>query len=123
MALVEIDAVTKSYGPAVILDGLSFDVAEHEIACLIGASGSGKSTILRCINGLERIDRGHIRFDGDTVSGEGVDLDRMRRKIGIVFQGYNLFPHMSVLENVMLALRHAMGLAPAEARRRAMAYL
>jgi polar amino acid transport system ATP-binding protein len=93
------------------------------VVCLIGASGSGKSTLLRCVNALEEIDSGTIRIDGDTVSGTGVDLNVLRRDVGIVFQSYNLFPHMTVLENVTLAPTRIDGLPKAEAHERAMALL
>jgi polar amino acid transport system ATP-binding protein len=91
--------------------------------CLIGASGSGKSTLLRCVNGLETIEAGEIWLDGDVVSGEGVDLDKLRRDVGIVFQSFNLFPHMSVLENITLAPRKIRGVAKEEARDRALELL
>ena len=103
MALVEIDNAFKRYGTVQVLAGLSLEVHEHQVVCLIGPSGCGKSTLLRCINRLETIDSGEIRLHGDRVTGPGVDLDTLRREIGIVFQGYNLFPHMSVIENVTLA--------------------
>jgi polar amino acid transport system ATP-binding protein len=93
------------------------------VVCLIGASGCGKSTLLRCINGLEPIQGGEIRLMDDRVSGPGVDVNRLRRDVGIVFQSYNLFPHMSVLENVTLAPIKVLKLAPAEAEARAMALL
>jgi len=82
---------------------VSIEIEEHQVVCLIGPSGSGKSTLLRCINGLEAIDGGEIRIHGDRISGPGVDVDALRRDVGIVFQSFNLFPHMSVLENVTLA--------------------
>lgn len=103
MALVEIDKAYKRYGQLEVLAGISLDIEEHQVVCLIGPSGCGKSTLLRCINRLETIDEGEIRLHGDRVTGPGVDLDVLRREIGIVFQGYNLFPHMSVMENVTLA--------------------
>ncbi len=106
-----------------MLDGVSLDVDRHEVACLIGASGSGKSTLLRCINGLEAISSGTIWFDGEIISGPGVDLDAVRRQLGIVFQSYNLFPQMSVAENVMLAPRHVLGLSRARARGQALELL
>jgi polar amino acid transport system ATP-binding protein len=93
------------------------------VVCLIGASGSGKSTLLRCVNALEAINAGEIRIEGDTVTGAGVDLNALRRDVGIVFQSYNLFPHMSVLENVMLAPVRVAGVRRAEAHERAMALL
>jgi polar amino acid transport system ATP-binding protein len=103
MAFLEIDEVHKSYGHHEVLKGVSLNVERHEVVCLIGASGSGKSTLLRCVNALEDIQQGEIRIEGDTVTGAGVDLNALRRDVGIVFQSYNLFPHMTVLENIMLA--------------------
>jgi polar amino acid transport system ATP-binding protein len=123
MAFLEIDEVHKSFGRNEVLKGVSLNVERHEVVCLIGASGSGKSTLLRCVNALEEIDSGDIRIEGDTVSGTGVDLNVLRRDVGIVFQSYNLFPHMSVLENITLAPTRIDGLPKAEARDRAMALL
>jgi polar amino acid transport system ATP-binding protein len=99
---------------------VSLEVAKHEVVCLIGASGSGKSTLLRCINALEPIDQGEIRVDGDVVSGHGVDVNRLRRNVGMVFQSYNLFPHMSVLRNVTLAPVKIGGKSKAEAEQQAL---
>ena len=101
-------ACTSRSGTLEVLRGIDLDVAEHEVVCLIGASGSGKSTLLRCINLLEPIDAGRIFVEGEEITAEGVHLDRLRRRIGIVFQAYNLFPHMSVLDNVTLAPRKAL---------------
>jgi polar amino acid transport system ATP-binding protein len=123
MAFLEIDDVHKSFGTNEVLKGVSLNVERHEVVCLIGASGSGKSTLLRCVNALEEIDSGAIRIEGDTVSGTGVDLNVLRRDVGIVFQSYNLFPHMSVLENIMLAPTRIDGLPAKEARERGMALL
>jgi polar amino acid transport system ATP-binding protein len=123
MGFLEIDDVHKSFGSNVVLRGVSLNVERHEVVCLIGASGSGKSTLLRCVNALEEIDSGAIRIEGDTVSGTGVDLNVLRRDVGIVFQSYNLFPHMSVLENVTLAPIRIDGLAKKDAHERAMALL
>jgi polar amino acid transport system ATP-binding protein len=120
MSLIVLDSVTKRFGPATVLDQVSLSLDEHAITCLIGASGSGKSTLLRCINGLEKIDGGQILFDGEPISGEGVDLNYVRTHIGIVFQSYNLFPHMTVLENVTLAPRHVLRLDRGSARRHGM---
>jgi polar amino acid transport system ATP-binding protein len=103
MSFLEIRDVSKSYGALSVIKGLAMSVEEHQVVSLIGPSGSGKSTLLRCINGLESIDHGEILVDGDRITGPGVDLNALRRAIGIVFQGYNLFPHMTVLENVTLA--------------------
>ncbi|HEY0696484.1 MAG TPA: amino acid ABC transporter ATP-binding protein [Micromonospora sp.] len=99
---VEFDQVTKRYGEVTVLDGVDLTVDRHQVVTLIGASGSGKSTLLRCVNGLEDIQGGRILLDGDVVSGEGVDLVRLRRRVGIVFQSFNLFPHMTVLRNCTL---------------------
>src|SRR5574343_198343 len=103
MSFVEIRNVEKEFGPVKVLRGVNLSVDEHQVVCLIGASGCGKSTLLRCINGLEKIQGGEIRLMNDRVSGPGVDVNRLRRNVGIVFQSFNLFPHMSVLENVTLA--------------------
>jgi polar amino acid transport system ATP-binding protein len=123
MAFLEIDEVHKSYGHHEVLKGVTLNVERHEVVCLIGASGSGKSTLLRCVNALEEINEGEIRIEGDTVTGAGVDLNALRRDVGIVFQSYNLFPHMSVLDNIMLAPTRVVGLGKQEARERAMALL
>jgi polar amino acid transport system ATP-binding protein len=123
MAFLEIDEVHKSFGRNEVLKGVSLNVERHEVVCLIGASGSGKSTLLRCVNALEEISSGEIRIEGDTVTGAGVDLNVLRRDVGIVFQSYNLFPHMSVIENVMLAPTRVGGLSKDEARQRGMTLL
>ena len=120
MAFVEIRDVHKSYGHNEVLKGVSLEVERHEVVCLIGASGSGKSTLLRCVNALEEISSGDIRIEGDTVSGAGVDLNKLRRDVGIVFQSYNLFPHMSVMENITLGPTRIEGASKKEARERAM---
>jgi polar amino acid transport system ATP-binding protein len=98
-----IDGLHKSFGALEVLRGVDLVVAEHEVVCLIGASGSGKSTLLRCVNLLEPIDQGRIVVEGEEITAPGVNVNRIRRRIGIVFQAYNLFPHMSVLRNVTLA--------------------
>jgi len=100
---LRVEGVRKSFGEHLVLDDIRLTVAEHEVVCLIGASGSGKSTLLRCINLLEPIDAGRVFIGGAEITAQGVDVDRIRRRIGIVFQAYNLFPHMSVLNNVTLA--------------------
>lgn len=123
MAILEIDHITKRYGTLEVISDLSLSVEEHEVICLIGPSGCGKSTLLRCINRLEEIASGEIRIHGDRITGPGVDLDRLRRDIGIVFQGYNLFPHMTVLENTMLAPTKVLGMPRREAEEKAMAFL
>ena len=98
-----VDGLHKSFGALEVLRGVDLVVAEHEVVCLIGASGSGKSTLLRCVNLLEPIDEGRIVVEGEEITAPGVNVNRIRRRIGIVFQAYNLFPHMSVLRNVTLA--------------------
>ncbi|OJY06876.1 MAG: peptide ABC transporter ATP-binding protein [Rhizobiales bacterium 63-22] len=123
MAMIEIRDVTKSYGLVKILDGLNLSVDEHQVVCLIGPSGCGKSTLLRCLNGLEQIQGGEIRIHGDRMSGPGVDVNALRRDVGIVFQSYNLFPHMSVVENVMLAPTKVLGQKREEAETRALSLL
>ena len=112
---VVIEGVHKSFGRTEVLRGVDLTVAEHEVVCLIGASGSGKSTLLRCVNLLEPVDRGRIVLRGDEITAPGADVDRVRRRIGIVFQAFNLFPHMSVLRNVTLAPQKALGLPRARA--------
>jgi polar amino acid transport system ATP-binding protein len=115
--------VRKRFGERTVLDGVSIDVAEHEVVCLIGASGSGKSTLLRCINLLEPVDDGRIELDGVDITEPGLDPDPVRRRIGLVFQSYNLFPHMSVLANITLAPTRVLGTSRAEARTDAQALL
>ena len=118
-AAVQLEDVHKSFGRTEVLRGIDLAVAEHDVVCLIGASGSGKSTLLRCVNLLEPLDAGRIYVDGEEITAEGVDVNRVRREIGIVFQSYNLFPHMSVLGNVTLGPRKALGLSRADAEARA----
>jgi polar amino acid transport system ATP-binding protein len=118
-----VEGLWKSFGELEVLRGISLALAEHEVVCLIGASGSGKSTLLRCINMTEPIDSGRIVVNGQEISAEGVDVDRVRRRIGIVFQSYNLFPHMSVLDNVTLAPRKVLARPRAEAEAQADALL
>ena len=115
MSQLELRGVRKSFGKLEVLRGIDLEVAEHEVVCLIGASGSGKSTLLRCVNLIEPIDGGRIVVGGEEITARGVDVDRVRRQIGIVFQAYNLFPHMSVLANVTLAPRKVLGVGRAEA--------
>src|SRR5438309_3149053 len=95
---LRIEGLHKSFGALEVLRGIDLTVAEHEVVCLIGASGSGKSTLLRCVNLLEPINAGRIWIEGDEITGRGVSVDRVRRRIGIVFQQFNLFPHMSVIK-------------------------
>jgi polar amino acid transport system ATP-binding protein len=106
-----------------VLRGIDLQVAEHDVVCLIGASGSGKSTLLRCVNLLEPIDRGRIVVEGEEITGQRVDVNRIRRRIGIVFQAFNLFPHMTVLGNVTLAPRLALHTPRARAETEATALL
>jgi polar amino acid transport system ATP-binding protein len=103
-----VEGLHKSFGKLEVLRGIDLEVAEHEVVCLIGASGSGKSTLLRCIDLLEPIDAGRILIEGEDITAAGVDVDRIRRHIGIVFQSFNLFPHMSVLDNITLAPRKVL---------------
>ncbi len=110
-----VEGLWKSFGDLDVLRGIDLEMAEHEIVCLIGASGSGKSTLLRCINLTEPIDAGRVVVEGEEITSEGVDVDRIRRRIGIVFQAFNLFPHMSVLDNVTLAPRRVLKLSRADA--------
>ena len=108
---LRLEGVRKSFGKLEVLRGIDLTLAEHEVVCLIGASGSGKSTLLRCVNLLEPIEAGSIVVAGEDVTARGIDVNRVRREIGIVFQSFNLFPHMSVLENVTLAPRKARRLS------------
>jgi polar amino acid transport system ATP-binding protein len=122
-AFLELRGVEKRFGDTSVLRGIDLDVGEHEVVSVIGASGSGKSTLLRCVNALEPIDAGTISLQGELVSGPGVDVDRHRREVGIVFQSFNLFPHMTVLRNVTLAPRQVLRLSRREAEERADALL
>jgi polar amino acid transport system ATP-binding protein len=115
--------VRKVFGPSVVLDDLSLDVGEHEVVALIGASGSGKSTLLRCINLLTEIDDGTITLDGEDITDPRVDPDRVRQKIGLVFQSYNLFPHMTVLDNITLAPTRVHKKSASDARAQAREWL
>ncbi|MGW0216986.1 amino acid ABC transporter ATP-binding protein [Micromonospora chokoriensis] len=119
MALLRCRGLRKEFADHVVLDHLDLTVDEHQVVALIGASGSGKSTLLRCVNLLEEIDDGTIELDGEDISDPRVDADRVRRRIGMVFQAYNLFPHLSVLENVTLAPRRVHRRARAEAEAQA----
>src|SRR5688572_27121630 len=118
-----VEGLHKSFGELEVLRGIDLEVAEHEVICLIGASGSGKSTLLRCVNLIEPIDAGRIVVAGEEITAHGVDVNRVRRRIGIVFQAFNLFPHMSVLANVTLAPRKALGLPGTRAEQEAEALL
>jgi len=117
--LLRIEGLRKSFGREEVLRGIDLALAEHEVVCLIGASGSGKSTLLRCVNLLEPIDEGRIFLKGEELTARGVDVNRLRRRVGIVFQAFNLFPHMSVLRNVTLGPTKALGLPRKAAEERA----
>src|SRR5438045_5593200 len=120
MSALALHQVHKSFGRNEVLRGVDLEVAEHEVVCLIGASGSGKSTLLRCVNLLEPIDSGRILVGDEEVTARRVDVNRIRRRIGIVFQAFNLFPHMTVLRNVTLAPMKALGLSRAQSEQRAL---
>ena len=109
--MLEVEGLRKSYGDKVVLAGVDLTVARHEVVCLIGASGSGKSTLLRCIDLLEDSDDGTVRFEGRDVTDPRVDRREVQRRIGVVFQAYNLFPHLTVLDNITLAPRRVHGVA------------
>jgi polar amino acid transport system ATP-binding protein len=123
MSFLEINDVHKRYGNVEVLRGINLNVEEHQVVCLIGPSGCGKSTLLRCINGLEDITGGEIRINDDRVSGPGVDVNRLRRDVGIVFQSFNLFPHMNVMDNLTLAPRQVLRMSKPEAEQRALELL
>jgi polar amino acid transport system ATP-binding protein len=116
---LRLEGIHKSFGTNEVLRGIDLELAEHEVVCLIGASGSGKSTLLRCVNLLEPLDAGRIWLAGEEITRRGVDVNGVRRRIGIVFQAFNLFPHMTVLRNVTLAPRDALRLPREEADARA----
>lgn len=113
--MIEIENVRKSFGPLEVLKGINLTVEKGEVVTIIGGSGSGKSTLLTCINGLEPIDSGRILINGTDVHAKSTDLNKLRRKVGIVFQQWNAFPHLTVLENVMLAPRKVLGLSGRDA--------
>jgi polar amino acid transport system ATP-binding protein len=118
-----LEGLWKSFGELDVLQGIDLEVAEHEVIALIGASGSGKSTLLRCINLLEPIDEGRILIEGEEITAKGVDVDRIRRRVGIVFQSFNLFPHMRVLDNVTLGPRKVLKRPKADAEAEAVRLL
>ncbi|MGI9823196.1 amino acid ABC transporter ATP-binding protein [Agromyces sp. Marseille-Q5079] len=121
--LLRLRGIRRSFGEKLVLDGVDLDVDTHEVVALVGASGSGKSTLLRTINLLETIDDGEILLDGEEISDPRVDADAVRARIGVVFQHYNLFPHLSVLDNVTLAARLVHRMPRADAERRALELL
>ena len=116
MSTLDLKNIRKSYGSDLVISDLNLSLEKHQVKVLIGASGSGKSTLLRCINLLEEIDDGQIFLDGKDISEIGVDADDVRASIGSVFQAFNLFPHLTVLENITLAPRLVHGISRAEAR-------
>ena len=117
-SFLSVEGIHKSFGDNHVLRAVDLQVDRHEVVCLIGASGSGKSTLLRCVNLLEPVDAGRIVVDGTDITRSGVDVNRVRRRIGIVFQAFNLFPHMTVLANITLAPRRALGLEREAAEQR-----
>lgn len=121
--MIEIKGVTKSFGERQVLGGIDLTLREHEAIALIGASGSGKSTLLRCIDLLVEIDDGDIFLDGEVITDPSVNPVEVRRKLGFVFQAFNLFPHMNVIDNVTLGSVHAQGVGRKEAREQARALL
>ena len=118
-SVIRVEAVTKSFGDMEVLRGIDLEVAEHEAIAVIGASGSGKSTLLRCVDLLEEIDDGDIYLDGEVITDPSVDEVAVRRRLGMVFQAFNLFPHLTAIENVMLGSTRAHGLPEDEADQRA----
>jgi polar amino acid transport system ATP-binding protein len=123
VSALALEGVRKSFGPTEVLRGIDLALEEEEVVCLIGASGSGKSTLLRCVNLLEPLDAGRIVLHGEEITRRGVDVNSVRKRIGIVFQAFNLFPHMTVLRNVMLGPREALKLSRDEAEERALRLL
>ena len=121
--VLSIQGVVKRFGSNIVLRGLDLDVRRHEVVVLLGASGSGKSTLLRCANLLERVDDGQIFLSGQDITDPSINADKIRAQIGVVFQHYNLFPHMSVIDNVTLAARKVHGWSPEEAAERGMSLL
>ncbi|AYG02853.1 amino acid ABC transporter ATP-binding protein [Gryllotalpicola protaetiae] len=122
-ALLGLTGIRKSFGDHEVLAGIDLELAAHEVVALVGASGSGKSTLLRCVNLLERIDDGRIVLAGEDISDPRVVADRVRARIGVVFQHYNLFPHLRVIDNVTLAARHVHGMSKADAVAKGLALL
>ena len=121
--LVSMRDIVKKFGANVVLDGVELDVYPGEVVVLIGPSGAGKSTLLRCINGLEKITSGTIEVDGHRLSYQEADINRIRSRIGMVFQSFNLFPHMTVAQNIMMAQRDVLGRSTSEARQRSVELL
>jgi polar amino acid transport system ATP-binding protein len=122
-AVLDVRGVVKSFGENVVLRGVDLSVDEHQVVALIGGSGSGKSTLLRCASLLETVDDGQVLLEGEDVTDPRVDADAVRRRLGVVFQAYNLFPHMTVLDNVVLAPTRVHGRSRSDARDEALALL
>jgi ABC-type polar amino acid transport system ATPase subunit len=122
-AMILAQGIHKRFGDLEVLKGIDAEVDEREVVCLIGPSGSGKSTLLRCMNALEKFDEGHLTICGHDLTGSKTSLNAVRRDVGMVFQSFNVFPHMSVMDNLMLAPRKVLQVGKAEARARAMALL
>ena len=121
--MVRLEGVRKSFGDLLVLDGIDLSVARGEVLCVIGPSGSGKSTLLRCVNLLEPVDSGRVFLEDEEITGKGADLSRIRQRIGIVFQQFNLFPHLRVMDNLTLAARRIRKMDRDEAERRAVELL
>ena len=122
-AALVLEGIRKSFGENEVLKGIDLSVAPHEVVCLIGASGSGKSTLLRCTNLVEPLDSGRVVVEGEEITAAGVDANRVRQRIGIVYQSFNLFPHMTVLRNITLAPREALGMGRETAEDQALSLL
>ncbi len=121
--ILQIRGLYKAYGQNLVLKNINLDVREHEVVCLIGASGCGKSTLLRCINLLEEVSAGEIVLSGQPISSNSPNLNRIRQRVGMVFQAFNLFPHMSVIENIALAPRKVLGVSRSQAHEEGIALL
>lgn len=123
LPVLSLSGVTKVFGDTAVLRGINLDIHEGEVVAVIGASGSGKSTLLRCINLLEQLDDGQIWLGGDDISDPSINADLVRARIGVVFQQFNLFPHLSVLSNITLASRHVFKVSKEQATKRALELL
>ena len=120
---LQVEGLAKRFGERVVLDGIDLAVDEHQVVCLIGPSGSGKSTILRCVDLLDTVDAGRILLDGEDITAPGANANAIRRRLGIVFQSFNLFPHLTIIDNVTLGLRKVQKVPKPEAEARAMEVL
>lgn len=121
--MIKVDGLKKHFGKLEVLKGIDLNVEQGEVLCLIGPSGSGKSTLLRCLNRLEDIDGGSVIIDGDSISDQKININRVREKIGMVFQSFNLFPHLSVIDNITLAPVELKKMSKEEARKKAVELL